>query len=126
MTTTELPLSRCSIEWICKHSRSPYLAKKYGHLLSSADEDVICQDQKAFVDRSSLNRECDSPTFFLRRRQSVRYSKNVNNFYNGARVFYFKANNWWPATSRNMSHVENMIVSQACDSKRFIRNSTVF
>merc|ERR1712029_532118 len=64
MTTTELPLSRCSIEWICKHSRSPYLAKKYGHLLSSADEDVICQDQKAFVDRSSLNPECDSPTFF--------------------------------------------------------------
>merc|ERR1712110_998304 len=105
-------------------ARSPYIAKKYGHLLDGYEYYSEIETCKPTLERSLSRNE---PTeFSFRRRQFVKYARNekdMNFCRNNTQLLNFKINSWWPA-ARAMSEIEKLIVVQSCDSQMFIRGKS--
>ena len=89
-------------------SRSPFIAKKYGHLLGESqgeegdcDQNVgdtqqvghlhLLQLYQCPVQASPQHSPVPDPAlFFLRRRQLVKYAEHDRNFYDSTRMLNFK------------------------------------
>ena len=130
--TLTMPLSRDSVQWLCRWivalhtnnhlqnnllhryedvifsvSRSPFIAKKYGHLLGERQGEEGDCDQDGgdtqvgplhplttdlhTVQASPQHSPVPDPAmFFLRRRQLVKYAEHDRNFYDSTRMLNFK------------------------------------
>ena len=134
---------------IFRRSMSPYVAKKYGHLLEEEeDTESILKERVGnritnqniyilhFQDTTISTILINPKTFFYKRRQFLRVAKNEQILCNSIQMLnykvssihsitvqsnYFQTNSWWPST-RKMSEVEKIIVSHSCSSRNFIKN----